>query len=366
MKRTAVLIWILAMASGLMAHKAFNGWEQYELRGKVRYMAMNPMLGDAQRILEFDPEGKIIREMIFSHAWGWDSSTPLERFMTHDLEPALKQWIREGLDPQVINYSYYTDEGRIVQCLGEDLDGGIAVLTDYIYEGADLVRSITRGEWYEATTEWTNDKELTRTVFFDSLGNVQTEYVSGDDNDADGEFFCQYDVSYEYDFAGNIITEIIHEPSTNDIYEAETRNYVYFNPIRSITASSDLKAYPASNIMDQDPQTTWVAKSRPDGIGDWVLITLDSEQFVESLDIAPGFASVKKGQDLFLLNNRLKRVTLTLSDGQQIMADFNGKDRKVNIPINSATSSIKISIDAIYPGSKWRDTCISELELHTR
>lgn len=269
-------------------------------------------------------------------------------------------WYDELEDNNIITtYSYESRDGRIVACTGRDIFGKISEKTEYFYEVDELSRSVTKDKFRQNTHYWNSTPLHTQTVNYDSFGNVESEHDYYEEiNDASNQY------TYEYDLRGNIITVFMHDGGEK--YEACTSNYVYYEPISSVSASSSLKAYPVKNIMDNDPRTTWVAGTKPDGISDWVLLTLDDETFVKSLDIAPGFACVKDGRDLFPLNNRLKRITITLSSGKPIIVDFNGKESKFRIPINASTKTIKITINTIYPGSKWRDTCISELGVNSR
>ena len=355
-----VILFVLAIIS-LMAHPAYNAWERQKLSGNVRIMAYNPQFGGGvQKITVFAPDGKIEKCYSFMHAYGWDKTVALDYFVDRQADKMVKKWYKEAEDIDIVTtYTYASQNGRIVGCTGRDLFGKISEQTQYFYEGDELVSSVCKSQYLQTTDYWKAEPKYSQIVSYDSQGNVVDEY--DDYGEADGKM---EGYSYEYDLRGNTIKATMH--SGDDEFDAFDCDYVYYNPIRSVSASSSRKAYPVKYLNDNDPSTTWVAGTKPDGIGDWVLLTLEDETFVTSLDYTTGFDYAKDGQDYFFLNNRLKRITITLSGGEPINYDFNGKDRKVQIPINAITSTIKITIKDVYPGSKWQDTCISELGVNTR
>ena len=340
-----------------MAHRAYNGWEQYRLSGKVKIMAIQTGPGP-QELTVFDTEGKIIKWYRFKHDTGFFETTALEHFVEHEADKRAQVLYKEIPDDEIVTtYTYASKDGRIVGRTGRDLFGKISEQTEYFYEGDELSTSVCKSKDWQTTEYWKSNPKYSKKVRYDSQGKAVEEYKQYEKIDGVNAGF-----SYKYDLRGNVLSEISREDdgSGNNYY------YVYYVPISSVSASSSHKSYPVKNVNDNNPKTTWVAGASPDGIGDWVLLTLKDEAFVKSLDIAPGFDDANDKSDYFLLNNRLKRITITLSSDQTISYDFNGKDRKVQIPINAMTKTIKITINSIYPGSKWRDTCISELGVNTR
>ena len=72
---------------------------------------------------------------------------------------------------------------------------------------------------------------------------------------------------------------------------------------------------------------------------------------------------ISKTNELYLKNNRLKQATLTFDDGSQEIINIQDKyNQKQNISFSShETQSVTIAIKEVYRGSKYQDTCISEL-----
>jgi hypothetical protein len=71
-----------------------------------------------------------------------------------------------------------------------------------------------------------------------------------------------------------------------------------------------------------------------------------------------------RDERIFAANNRVRRVKLIYSDGSVQFTEF--FDRRgiqyVDVP-GVITSKIEIMIDEVYPGDKYDDTCIAEVEI---
>ncbi|KAF6579194.1 discoidin domain-containing protein [Paenibacillus sp. EKM212P] len=131
---------------------------------------------------------------------------------------------------------------------------------------------------------------------------------------------------------------------------------------QKIIASSTLpdqagNSYAARNIMDGDASTAWCEGVKGNGIGEWIEIDFGSMQELKGFELINGLA---KSSNAFQVNNRVKRMKLEFSNGQTIMVD---NDFLSNAFPNSAihTSFVKITIVAVEQGSKYHDTCMSEI-----
>ncbi|WP_256019830.1 NADase-type glycan-binding domain-containing protein [Paenibacillus kribbensis] len=131
---------------------------------------------------------------------------------------------------------------------------------------------------------------------------------------------------------------------------------------QKIIASSILpdqagNSYAARNIMDGDASTAWCEGVKGDGIGEWIKIDFGSMQELKGFELINGLA---KSSNAFQANNRVKRMKLEFSNGQTMMVDndflSNGfPDGAVH------TSFVKITIEAVEKGTKYHDTCMSEI-----
>ncbi|MFK4301858.1 hypothetical protein ABH892_001962 [Paenibacillus sp. RC254] len=133
-------------------------------------------------------------------------------------------------------------------------------------------------------------------------------------------------------------------------------------PAKKISASSMLSdqagnSYAARNIMDGDASTAWCEGAKGDGIGEWIKIDFGSVQELKGFELINGLA---KSSDTFQANNRVKRMKLEFSNGQTMMIDNHFmRNEFIDNPVH--TSFVKITIEAVEKGSKYHDTCMSEI-----
>jgi hypothetical protein len=150
-------------------------------------------------------------------------------------------------------------------------------------------------------------------------------------------------------------------------------------------SSSTLKEYPVKNLFDNRIDTAWVEGAKGDGIGEWISIELnpaanstDCPIILYYFGMIPGYL---KSDKTWEENNRIKSALLIIDRhrndavGQQDdyinyailrlkFNDFKGF-QAFNIDYYDgfiATSKkIWIVIEDVYKGTKYNDTCISEM-----
>ena len=153
-----------------------------------------------------------------------------------------------------------------------------------------------------------------------------------------------------------------------------------FNVSVSSTLSEKGYTYAPQNLFDSDKTTSWCEGSPGEGIGEWIQIDYNSEgspSDVEYIDlkILPGYA---KSAALYAANSRPAKISVEVIDRttkkriNNIKAQiFNIQDKlelqAFRIPIESTIDLSKIGffikIEDIYKGSKYKDMCITELNL---
>ncbi len=154
-----------------------------------------------------------------------------------------------------------------------------------------------------------------------------------------------------------------------------------------VTASSTLgNHYQAMNIIDKKVETAWVEGVKGSGKGEWVKLKLDAEKIshsstpfsIRTIGIIPGYA---KSQKTWYENNRVKKMLVVIytpaSATQEnewvalrlFLKDVN-KLQLFEIPIDyiaynfdPMTKTVWFKIEDVYPGTKYDDTCISEIVL---
>ena len=142
------------------------------------------------------------------------------------------------------------------------------------------------------------------------------------------------------------------------------------NPYTAV-ASSALKAdaefsYGPENLADQTWGNAWVEGAEGDGIGESVTLTMKSPQKATALYFYNGYT---KSRQTYLANNRIRGATLSLNGAAPITVelkdDYNAATR---IPIPADTGllkTVKLTIQSVYRGESFRDTCLSAVEVES-
>lgn len=138
-------------------------------------------------------------------------------------------------------------------------------------------------------------------------------------------------------------------------------------------SSSTLKGYPVTNLFDKNPNTAWVEGVKGDGIGEWVSVELymEKKRCPSGLDficIVPGYL---KNDKTWEENNRVKSALLICSANPKknaiLRLKFNDFKGFQIFHIGDYASYVEyykkiwIIIEDVYKGSKYQDTCISEI-----
>ncbi|MER2559417.1 MAG: hypothetical protein ABTQ32_01780 [Myxococcaceae bacterium] len=143
------------------------------------------------------------------------------------------------------------------------------------------------------------------------------------------------------------------------------------------TASSFLESnwnkyqenYHPTYVLDDDPSTAWVEGVDGDGVGQSLTVkvsTLNKARAVR-LVITPGY---QKSKTLFAANGVPTSLAVVVRDAQQKqtaskMLEVAAKwgAQTFEVPLTGGLAEVTITIGAVKAGTKYRDTCISDLQL---
>jgi len=128
--------------------------------------------------------------------------------------------------------------------------------------------------------------------------------------------------------------------------------------IKSIDATSVLDpekgTYDQGNIMDMTDDS-WCEGKKDAGIGENITVKLNAPAALKKLFIKNGMGIAK----YWAANNRVKQLkvngsTYTLKDEQGFQS----------VPLaGKATDTLTLTIQSVYKGDKWNDTCLAEVAL---
>lgn len=151
--------------------------------------------------------------------------------------------------------------------------------------------------------------------------------------------------------------------------------------------------YGGSKALDGKLETAWCEGADGPGVGETLRITLREERFLDAVGVRGGYF---KGEELLVANGRIKALRLTTDAGHdEVMAladptvalqrdpsigpeheaghiepgTWYERAATAEIPRHGMSSSdqpirwLQLEITEVWPGSRYPDTCISEIEL---
>lgn len=118
--------------------------------------------------------------------------------------------------------------------------------------------------------------------------------------------------------------------------------------------------YGPDNLGDGDLRTAWCENAPGHGEGQAIAMVITGGSEFNELAIHNGY---QKSQSIYKKNSRPRDVRLTSWDGVDMVATLTDRmgEQRIRLPRSFAYSQIQLEILSVYPGSKWSDTCITEL-----
>lgn len=172
-------------------------------------------------------------------------------------------------------------------------------------------------------------------------------------------------------------TESLPEITSATIHFADPDNIVY--PAGSSAsacqpAGSHNRTYDSSNAFDRDYDTCWMVSGKQGAVGNWIELYFETPKQISGIQFLNGncwngyYQGEKVAKGVYAANGRVQDFTLTFSDGTS--RSFTAKDvreetygeNRFYFDSTVTTSSIRLTIDSAYTGSKWNTVCcISEI-----
>ncbi len=139
-------------------------------------------------------------------------------------------------------------------------------------------------------------------------------------------------------------------------------------------ASSSLKAsggntYGPENLNDEDDWgNAWVEGAEGDGIGESLTLTMKNPQKVTRLLVTNGY---RKDEEIFKKNNRVKKLAVSVNGGAPFTAElqdgFDKEPASIVLPPDAGpVNTVKLTIQEVYRGTAYHDTCITSIGVETQ
>ena len=134
----------------------------------------------------------------------------------------------------------------------------------------------------------------------------------------------------------------------------------------SATASSELEpsegyTFGPTNALDDSFDYAWDEGVDGDGIGEWIMLSANSNQLVSGVKIINGAGVSTKN---FYNNNRAKVLLVEFSDGesQEITLSDNYDTQTINFAKQHTTTYMKFTIRSVYRGNNYDDTSLTMIK----
>lgn len=251
--------------------------------------------------------------------------------------------------------------------------------TTYYGDGAKAIYILTTGASWKGTIDTISvfidsdipfSQMVNRTAFFHNVYEKDGEMKINTKTEDRGLRISPDNYVIEQGVIKMVFTDI--EPDFNiEIFKPESL-------VNKISASSELEAendlYSVNNIIDEKPETAWVEGKNNSGIGESITINITPRSKsgkkgsykIKKIGIINGYA---KDNTTFKQNNRIKRLRIKYENGltrsKRVKYDLKDTMAMQYIEFKEPIflNKLKIEILDVYKGSKWDDTCISEVKI---
>jgi hypothetical protein len=119
-------------------------------------------------------------------------------------------------------------------------------------------------------------------------------------------------------------------------------------------------SYDAERTNDGKLSTAWVEGEEGSGLGSWLELDLGGEHQVHKLKIWGG---MWYSREYWQRSNRPRDVELRWSDGTSEVITLADEMKAQEFSFAKRTSSVRLRIKSVYPGTTWLDTPISEVQV---
>jgi len=177
---------------------------------------------------------------------------------------------------------------------------------------------------------------------------------------------------YEFSQWQDVGTYVMQGKSSS-IKELQESGRWYFRSRQfTAVASSSLEdepalTYGAGHLAEYDINKAWAEGVEGDGIGESVTLTLKQPVKASRLRVQNGYW---KDETTFLNNNRVKRMGVSINGAAPFTVELpDSRMREAIIDLPGATGkvqTVKLIIEDVFRGRKFRDTCLTGVDVETR
>lgn len=129
--------------------------------------------------------------------------------------------------------------------------------------------------------------------------------------------------------------------------------------------AGQLNAYGPQNLADGDRATAWCEGVAGPGNGQEIAVEFPAPRIVSEITVVNGYA---KSDATFANNNSVHTLTAIWPDGTTEPLDLADGTAPQSIPLHhdAPVRRLRLRIESVNGGSRWPDSCISELQVSAR
>ena len=115
---------------------------------------------------------------------------------------------------------------------------------------------------------------------------------------------------------------------------------------------------------DGDPETAWCEGIAGAGAGEWIELSLPGDPLVQSLTLVNGYAKGGASSRIWEANGRVRTLVVSAGGERRTLAlQDTGLGQQVSLNPPVRASALRLAIGAASSGTRYEDTCISEIQL---
>jgi len=163
-------------------------------------------------------------------------------------------------------------------------------------------------------------------------------------------------------FRFSIFITIIMWILSGNIYSQQTAIIKTVGATSVLVETKDIFLHGADKLFDGKPASAWSEAAAGPGIDEMIFVEFKELTAVDEIEILPGFFNSR----WFALNNRVKSMTIEAPPGDKIEAIFKDEMTAQRVPLEKDRKfkEFRFIIRDVYKGTRWDDTCISEIRFY--
>ena len=167
------------------------------------------------------------------------------------------------------------------------------------------------------------------------------------------------EIKEEIEFQEQVLYRVVTEEEFSELALKEIR-------VIEVTATSEYKSkkgnsYSPANLIDHDSETTWQEGEGDAGIGQQLTFTFADSAIVSAIRLENGKVTSKEE---FYKNNRM--ASFRMFDDNMVLIELPDSIEVQYIIFEnpSMKNQVTLILDSVFGGTKWNDTCITEIAFY--